>query len=213
MPQLITVSYIWHLVCACDICSQGRQAKNQAQLFGFAAPNSTNHNSNMSATIVFILTLFISMCTSSTFLPPEWRSVCEERNTNVALPFEEEYSSLLQSPKTNPSILATGPPHVVSLLCDIPRPSSDVAWRLTDLREWVASKGINTNTLPSNRSVIYHVTVRCSGATISLPWPMKVPGLVKLYVTGCLLTDRYVWQFDNAGVDTNLNTRRKNKMQ
>ncbi|KAK7114343.1 hypothetical protein V1264_000418 [Littorina saxatilis] len=61
---------------------------------------------------------------------------------------------------------------------------SDV-WRLQDLREALGA-------LVNSTDIEVAVYLQChEGGMVSLPWPMRAPGLVKLKVTSCLLLDKY----------------------
>ncbi|KAH9524503.1 Toll-like receptor 2 type-1 [Bulinus truncatus] len=123
--------------------------------------------------ISFLLSL--SSVWGKQYLPPSWTSLC-----NVTLTTSEPGSSSVAN--------AT----VVTATC-IVRPSNDVAWRLNDLRNWTLTEKINFNSLAGHRQVIYKLRVSCeAGANISLPWPMKLPGLQELNVTSCVLVDRYL---------------------
>ncbi|XP_046585195.1 toll-like receptor 2 type-1 [Haliotis rubra] len=56
-------------------------------------------------------------------------------------------------------------------------------WMLDDLRNWTISNNVN---------VTYYLNLRCEdGASISLPWPFKSPGLTGLTVSHCGIEDYY----------------------
>ncbi|GFO25395.1 toll-like protein [Plakobranchus ocellatus] len=134
-------------------------------------------------------------------MPPQWRTVCH-RVSSVPEP-KFTLLSLLQpltdifDPRARNRNKDDTPETVnVTLACVIPN-DARVYWKLNDFRDWVIGNRINENTTPENRSVTYDVHVVCAlGANISLPWPMRVPGLRELYVGYCLLTDRYASYMD-----------------
>ncbi|XP_067652481.1 toll-like receptor 4, partial [Haliotis asinina] len=58
-----------------------------------------------------------------------------------------------------------------------------IKWRLDELGNWTVSNNVN---------VSYHLNLRCvDGASISLPWPFKSPGLTGLTVSHCGIEDYY----------------------
>ncbi|PVD20663.1 hypothetical protein C0Q70_18821 [Pomacea canaliculata] len=96
------------------------------------------------------------------------------------------------STTTNTSLLPTGWDEIcqstslvandsnASFSCHVTR-EAQVQWRLADLRASLATKDVK---------VSFNVTCE-QGANISLPWPMKAPGLVELRVRDCILLDQF----------------------
>ncbi|CAG5124006.1 unnamed protein product [Candidula unifasciata] len=122
---------------------------------------------------VFASILLQGIVSGSRYFPRTWINICDK------------------SMSLAPSLGAGRPAVLVQLKCNIQK-SDKVRWRLNDLRRWTIDKSINQQTTPANRTVLYNITVTCQvGANISLPWPMKVAGLIELHVTYCLLVDRY----------------------
>ena len=137
---------------------------------------------------------------SQNFVPPKWRAICHSLTDAVVtpapflnmFPFNTLNDLLGPKPRTGQKTKATN----VSLACVIPN-DPKIHWRLNDFRDFVIWNHINEKTTPENRSVIYTVRLACvAGANISLPWPMKVPGLRELYIRFCRLTDRYASYMD-----------------
>ncbi|CAL1535261.1 unnamed protein product [Lymnaea stagnalis] len=109
-------------------------------------------------------------------VPPSWMRMCK---VNVSFPEPPTESR----PRLNP--------YVASVNCHIKADDGD-RWRLMDLRNFTFTNNINYHTDENNRTLHYKIEVTCeNGANISLPWPMKVPGLLELEVRSCLLLDQF----------------------
>ena len=139
---------------------------------------------------------------SQIFIPPTWRAMCHSLADAAATPapfFMFPFKSLNDLLGPKPRIGQSGNRAInITLACVIPN-DRKIYWKLNDFRDWVIRNHINENTTPENRSVTYILQVACTvGANISLPWPMKVPGLRELYVRSCRLTDRYASYMDTV---------------
>ncbi|BFZ12915.1 hypothetical protein BsWGS_15954 [Bradybaena similaris] len=119
---------------------------------------------------------------SSPYLPQSWGEACLSVVSVLSTP-----SSVLQTSRSTV---------LVDINCRIEK-SQRNQWKLNDFRDWTVSNKINNETTPLNRTVIYKMTVTCAnGANISLPWPMRVPGLVELRVFYCHVLDSYKNMYD-----------------
>lgn len=70
-------------------------------------------------------------------------------------------------------------------------------WRLATLREWM----METKNNQSGRQYSYEIQCDRSNSSLSLPWPMKSPGLVELVVRNCNITGMYS-EYDRPDIYT-----------
>ncbi|GFR77819.1 Toll-like protein [Elysia marginata] len=155
------------------------------------------------AVVLSFLPLFIvgaDLTFSSQFLvPPKWHAMCHSLSDATVTPAPKSIFPFLDDllgPKPRTGQRGSKQPTNVTMVCVIPN-DRNVHWKLNDFRDWLIHNHINENTTPKNRSVTYTVQVVClTGANVSLPWPMKVPGIRELYVRHCRLTDRYASYMD-----------------
>uniref|UniRef100_A0A2C9KJI5 LRRCT domain-containing protein n=1 Tax=Biomphalaria glabrata TaxID=6526 RepID=A0A2C9KJI5_BIOGL len=100
-------------------------------------------------------------------VPPEWENICQaDENSDILKSYLLEFKEQDK---------------VVHLKCLVS--SSSVGWRFSVLRD-------HLNRTLNNVSVFLYV--ECStGSKISLPWPMKAPGVVGVSINNCILTDKY----------------------
>ncbi|CAG5115592.1 unnamed protein product [Candidula unifasciata] len=133
--------------------------------------------------LMFIAASFChQLVSSSSYTPPSWGGACHD--TVTPLTTLSSVTSVYES-----TVL-------VDIKCYIGQ-AQLYQWKLNDLRDWTINNKINYQTTPSNRTVIYNITVTCAnGANISLPWPMRVLGLVELHVFYCYVLDRYANMYD-----------------
>lgn len=131
------------------------------------------HVSRTMVLTLFAVILLQGFVSGSRYIPRMWLDICGK---SISLA---------------PSLEAGRPAVLVQLRCNILK-SHKAPWKLNDLRTWTIDRSINQQTTPANRTVLYNITVTCQfGANISLPWPMKVAGLIELRVSHCRLLDKY----------------------
>ena len=131
-------------------------------------------------------------------LPPEWRGMCTETLQNNSQPSGRENSTVISASPSLPTpstaflqdmtlaASVSASTVIAEITCSVKQ-----TLRLADLREWSERAELNADTLPSNRTVVYKLSVECEGeGQVSLPWPARVTGLVELHVRRCYLTDR-----------------------
>ncbi|XP_059143381.1 toll-like receptor 1 [Physella acuta] len=127
--------------------------------------------------VLFLSVLPAAVVYSLLYVPPRWTRVCQ---TNESRPADSAGTHLN-----------------LTLTCAIT--PKDFPWKLMDLRVWIMTSRINAMTGANNRTVHYHIQVTCqSGANVSVPWPMKVPGLRELRIYYCVLLDRYANYYDTV---------------
>ncbi|CAL1535262.1 unnamed protein product [Lymnaea stagnalis] len=126
--------------------------------------------------LVFTILVLLNGVSPKDLVPPSWMRMCK---VNVSFPEPPTESR----PRLNP--------YVASVNCHI-KTDDDNRWRLMDLRNFTFANNINYHTDENNRTLHYKIQVTCeNGANISLPKPMKVPGLLELEVRSCLLLDQF----------------------
>ncbi|XP_046557207.1 uncharacterized protein LOC124266457 [Haliotis rubra] len=70
-------------------------------------------------------------------------------------------------------------------------------WKLATLRDWIMEPKNNQ----SGKQYSYEIQCSWSNSSLSLPWPMKSPGLVELVVRNCNITDVYS-EYDRPDIYT-----------